>query len=140
MTDSVHPAAASSNLPPFITAPGEADVLMIVMGIFLLLFTLAIGILFLRIHHLPDHWAHKKVQYEIVCVLGLIAMLTHQNIFWVAALLLALVDIPDFVTPLRRIARSTEMIANDARVKGAEIVAAIDYPSASHAGTQSPEQ
>ena len=31
-------------------------------------------------------------------------MFTHVNAFWVAALLLTLIDIPDFTTTLRRIA------------------------------------
>jgi hypothetical protein len=55
----------------------------------------------------------QKVQFEIVCVLGLLAMFTHVNAFWVAALLLALVDIPDFGTPLNRIARALEKMAVD---------------------------
>jgi len=44
-------------------------------------------------------------------VLGLIAMFTHMHIFWIAGLLLALIELPDFSTPLQRIARSTEKIA-----------------------------
>lgn len=99
MSQPVHPAAASTHLPAFITAPGETDLLMIAMGMFLLLFTLAVGILYLRLHALPDRFAHHKVQFEIVCVLGLLAMFTHMHIFWIAGLLLALIDIPDFITP-----------------------------------------
>ena len=108
--DSVHPAA-SSHLPSFITAPGETDVLMIVMGIILVLFVLMIGVLYFRLHALPERFAHNKVQFEIVCVLALLAMFTHKNIFWIAGLLLALIELPDFSTPLQRIARSTEKIA-----------------------------
>lgn len=111
----VHPAAASTYLPAFITAPGETDLLMIVMGMFLLLFTLAVGILYFRLHALPDRFAHNKVQLEIVCMLGLLAMFTHMHIFWIAGLLLALVDIPDFITPLKRIVGATETIADQAR-------------------------
>jgi hypothetical protein len=64
------------------------------------------------LHHLPDHIAQrsKKIQFEIVAVLGLLAMFTHINAFWIAALLLALIDIPDFSTPLRRIAGALETI------------------------------
>ena len=36
---------ASEHLPSFITAPGEADVLMVVMGVILLLFVLMVGVL-----------------------------------------------------------------------------------------------
>jgi hypothetical protein len=86
---------------------------MIVMGVILVLSALGFGILLLRLHHLPEHIAHKsqKIQYEIVAVLGLIAMFTHMNIFWIAALILALIDLPDFGTPLSRIADSAETIA-----------------------------
>jgi hypothetical protein len=107
-----HPAA-SHHLPAFITAPGETDVLMVVMALILLLAVLGFGILFLRLHSLPEQIAHTrhKLQLEIVAVLGLLALFTHMHIFWVAALLLALIDLPDFGTPLRRIAGSTEKIA-----------------------------
>src|SRR5262245_12049289 len=105
MNESIH-LAASRYLPSFVTAPGETDVLMVVMAIFLVLFVLDF-----RLHSLPDRFAHKKLQFEIVCVLGLIAMFTHMHIFWIAALLLALIDLPDFSTPLRRIAGSAEKVA-----------------------------
>ena len=57
--------------------------------------------------------AHKghKIQFEIVAVLGLIALFTHMHIFWIAGLLLALIDIPDFGNSLNRIAGSAEKIA-----------------------------
>jgi hypothetical protein len=112
MASTAHPAA-THYLPGFITAPGETDVLMVVMGIVLLLAILGFGILFFRLHSLPEQIAHKsqKIQLEIVAVLGLISLFTHMHIFWVIGLLLALVELPDFGTPLGRIARSTERIA-----------------------------
>src|SRR5262245_43097957 len=112
MSASAHPAA-SHHLPMFITAPGETDVLMVVMTIFLVLAVLGFGILFLRLHTLPERMAHKahKIQFEIVAVLGLIALFTHMHIFWIAGLLLALIDFPDFGSSLGRIAESTEKIA-----------------------------
>ena len=57
--------------------------------------------------------AHKsqKLQFEIVAVLGLLALFTHQHIFWVAGLILALIDLPDFASPLGRIARGIEKLA-----------------------------
>ena len=86
---------------------------MVVMAIFLVLTVLAVGLLFLRLHTLPERMAHKsqKLQFEIVAVLGLLALFTHQHIFWVAGLLLAVIDLPDFGTPLRRIAGSVEHMA-----------------------------
>src|SRR5262249_53244879 len=112
MTEPVHPAA-SSHLPLFIAAPGETDVLMVVMGIILALAVLMFGILFFRLHSLPERIAHKshKIQMEIVAVLCLISLFTHMHIFWIAALLLAIIDIPDFGAALGRIAGSTEKIA-----------------------------
>ena len=112
MAESLNPAA-SHHLPAFITAPGETDVLMVVMGIILALAVLGFGILFLRLHTLPERMAHKsqKIQFEIVAVLGLIALFTHMHIFWIAGLLLALIELPDFGTPLGRIAGSVEKMA-----------------------------
>ena len=121
MADSLHPAA-THHLPSFITAPGETDVLMVVMAVILLLSVLMFGILFLHLHTLPERMAHKgkKIQFEIVAVLGLIALFTHMHIFWVAGLLLALIDFPDFSTALKRIAGSTEKIAGIEPGEGAE--------------------
>jgi len=112
MNASLNPAAPH-HLPIFITAPGETDVLMVVMAVVLLLAVLAVGLLFLRLHTLPERIAHRshKLQFEIVAVLGLLALFTHIHAFWVAGLLLALIDIPDFGNPLRRIAGSVEKIA-----------------------------
>src|SRR6202000_2851653 len=100
-------------LPFYVVRPGETDVLMIVMGIFLVFAVLGVGVLYLRLHSLPEQMAHKsqKLQFEIVAVLGLISLFTHMHIFWIAGLLLALVDLPDFSTPLARIAGSVEKIA-----------------------------
>src|SRR5512146_2312438 len=112
MTAQINPAAPH-HLPPFITAPGETDVLMMVMAVVLALAVLGVGVLFLRIHTLPERMAHRghKLQFEIVAVLGLLALFTHMHVFWVAGLLLALVDLPDFAGPLRRIAGSAEKVA-----------------------------
>jgi hypothetical protein len=120
MADSAHPAA-THHMPSFITAPGETDVLMVVMSVFLVLAVLGFGIFFLRLHTLPERMAHKahKIQFEIVAVLGLIALFTHMHIFWVAGLLLALIDFPDFGNSLSRIAGSAEKMAGFKPVEGA---------------------
>lgn len=115
MTDQLHPMTPH-HLPFYIARPGETDVLMIVMGIFLILAVLGVGNIYLRLHSLPERMAHKsqKLQFEIVAVLCLLALFTHIHIFWIAALLLALIDLPDFSTPLSRIAGSVEKIADTA--------------------------
>ena len=106
MSEPLHPAAPH-HLPAFITAPGDTDVLMVVVGIFLLVAVLAVGNIYLHLHTLPERMAHKsqKLQFEIVAVLGLLALFTHNHLFWVIGLFLAMVDLPDFGTPLRRIGR-----------------------------------
>ena len=112
MADALHPAA-TGHLPIFIAAPGSNDVLMNIMAVFVVVAILATGILLLRLQTLPGRMAHKvqKVQFEVVSVLGLLALLTQMHIFWVAGLLLAVIDLPDFGTPLRRIAGSLEKMA-----------------------------
>ena len=121
MTEPLHPAA-SHDLPSFITAPGETDVLMVVMAVIMLLSVLLFGSLFFRLHTMPERMAHRshKLQFEIVAVLGLLALFTHVHLFWIAALLLALIDLPDFGTPLGRIAGSVERIADSAEGVTAE--------------------
>ncbi len=112
MSESLHPSAPH-DLPGFITAPGDTDVLMVVVGIILVGSILMVGNLYLHLHTLPERMAHKsqKLQFEIVAVLGLLALFTHIHLFWIVGLLLAMVDLPDFGTPLRRIAGSVEKIA-----------------------------
>lgn len=112
MSDRLHPLAPH-HLPPFIAAPGDTDVLMVVVGILLIVAVLAIGNVYLRLHSLPERMAHKsqKLQFEIVAVLGLLALFTHVHLFWIAALLLAMIDLPDFGTPLRSIAGSVKKMA-----------------------------
>jgi len=83
------------------------------VAIFLIAVVFGVGVLFLRLHTLPERMAHgaQKLQFEIVAVLGLLALFTHIHLFWVAGLILALIDLPDWSTPLRRIAGSTEKLA-----------------------------
>jgi hypothetical protein len=113
VTDQLHPMTPH-HLPFCVAKPGETDALMIVMGVFLILAILGAGNIYLRLHSLPERMAHKgqKLQFEIVAVLGLISLFTHIHIFWIARLLLALIDLPDFSTPLTRIAGSVEKIAD----------------------------
>ena len=109
----MHPAAPH-HLPFFIPGADGSDTLMVVMGIFLLAAVLWVGTLYWKLHSLPERMAHKtqKLQFEIVAVLGLISLFTHKHIFWVAGLLLAMIDLPDFGTPMRSIAGSVERIAD----------------------------
>ena len=115
MTEQLHPLAPH-HMPFFITSPNETDVLLWGTGFFLIAAVLWVGTLYWRLHSLPERMAHgsQKLQFEIVAVLGLISLFTHNHLFWIAGLLLALIDIPDFGTPLRSIAGSVERIADSA--------------------------
>lgn len=124
LNEPIH-TALSGHLPWFVSAPHETDVLLIVTALFLLVFAVMIGLAYLWLHALPDRLAHKKAQLKIVCVLGLLAMFTHMHIFWIAGLLLALIDFPDFSGPLKRIAGSTEKMAAGTDSKSAEAAETI---------------
>lgn len=110
MSTADHPLAPD-HLPWFITAPGGTDVLYVITTLVVVVATVLLGVLFFWLHSLPERMGHKKLQFEIVAVLGLISLFTHMHIFWIIGLLLALIDLPDVVNPLRRIARATETMA-----------------------------
>jgi|SRR5215510_148645 len=120
-SESLHPAA-TKHLPMFITAPGHTDVLMVVMAIILLVSVVGFGVLYFRLHSLPEQVAHKgkKVQFELVAILGLISLFTHMHIFWIIGLLLAFIDFPDFGSFMGRIAGSVEKMAGVKPGAGAE--------------------
>ncbi|MGE0283225.1 MAG: hypothetical protein AB7P20_21755 [Rhizobiaceae bacterium] len=107
-----HPLAVE-HFPSFITAPGQTDVLFNFVVVFMVVAIFTAGVLYMRLHALPEHLAHRtqKIQFEIVAVLGLIALFTHSRIFWIAALLLAMIDLPDFLSPLRSMAKSLRKVA-----------------------------
>lgn len=113
MTTSVHPLAPQ-HLPPFIQIPGSPDYFLIGMGVFLIAFVFVLGLLYMRLHALPDTIAHKsgKIQYQVVCVLGLLAMFTHVQAFRIAGLLLAFIDILDLSTPFKRMSLALDTLAD----------------------------
>ena len=123
MSEQLHPGAPH-HLPFYLASASGTDILMVVMGIFLVATLLWAGTLYWRLHSLPERMAHKsqKLQFEIVAVLGIISLFTHIHAFWVAGLLLAMIDLPDFGTPLRSIADSVEKIADTSPPEGIELV------------------
>jgi hypothetical protein len=112
MTTSPH-ALAPHHLPGFITAPGETDVLFWVMVVVVVSAIALIGVFYFKLHALPEHKAHtgQKFQYDLVAVLALLSLFTHNHIFWIAGLLLAFIPIPDFLTPMTGMARSLATMA-----------------------------
>src|SRR5436305_3113314 len=134
----MHPAAPH-HLPFFIPGADGSDTLTVVMGIFLIATLFWVGTLYWKLHSLPERMAHKsqKLQFEIVAVLGLISLFTHQHIFWVAGLLLAMIDLPDFGTPIRNIADSVERIA-DATPVALAAEPEVDFAAGGNSGAQTP--
>jgi hypothetical protein len=114
-------SAATDHLPFFITAAGQTDGLFNAMIVFLIIVVFAVGLFYLRLHALPEHLAHgaSKGQMQLVGVLALLALFTHNHIFWIAALLIALVKFPDFSSPLASMAQSLERLAGSAPPQGA---------------------
>ena len=106
-----HPAL-TAHLPGFAIAPGQTDVLTVVVVVFLLAMILVVGNFYLRLHALPERMAHRanRIQLEIVAVLALISLFTHNHFFWIAALLLAFIEFPDISTPAASVARSLEKL------------------------------
>jgi hypothetical protein len=100
--------AAPHHIPWFVPSPDGSDPLLLVTVFIVLAGTVGIGVLFFILHSLPERLGHKKLQFELVAVLGLVSLFTHMHSLWLIALILALIDLPDFTTPLGRIATSLE--------------------------------
>jgi hypothetical protein len=112
MSNGINPAAPHF-LPFFITAPGESDVLLTGVVVFLVVAVMSLGVMYFWLHSIPERLAHgaSKTQFQLVAVMSLLALFTHNNAFWVGALLLALIPIPDFWTPLAMMADSLARMA-----------------------------
>jgi hypothetical protein len=95
---------------------------MIVMAVILIAIILIAGVFYFKLHAVPEHIAHGKnhTQIQLITILTILALFTHNNIFWVAALVLAVVELPDFLTPLKSIAKSLATIAQNKEQKTQE--------------------
>ena len=83
--------------------------------VFVVIAVLAIGVFYLHLHSIPDRMAHtaNHTQLQLIGILTLLALLTHNNIFWVIAIVIAALNPPDFVTPINSMARSLRRMANE---------------------------
>ena len=108
---------ATTNLPIFLAGPGETDVFLIVVICILLVVVLLAGVFYFTLHSLPEKMAHgaDRGKMQFVGILSLVAMFTHNNYFWIAALLIAAVRLPDLLTPIKSLAGSAKELANLAR-------------------------
>jgi uncharacterized membrane protein YwzB len=107
MTGQIHPLAPHE-LPGFLGAADGSDPLFTAVVFIVIAMVLGIGVFYLKLHAIPEQLAHKhgNTQSQLIMVLALLALFTHNNIFWVAALILALIKFPDLVTPLNDISSS----------------------------------
>jgi hypothetical protein len=99
---------AYEHLPFYITGPGEIDILFGAVTVSLVAILIGFGALYFTIQAIPDRLVEGagKAQMQVVGLLGLISLFTMNNAYWIAAILLAAVRIPDIVTPLKEIAKA----------------------------------
>jgi hypothetical protein len=96
------------HLPFYITGPGESDILFTAVAVALVAIIIGFGALYFTIQAIPDRMVKGagKAQMQVVGLLGLISLFTMNNLYWIAAILLAAVRIPDLASPLAEIASS----------------------------------
>ena len=114
MSEAVHPLAPHV-LPPFVGGADGSDTLFSAIIFIVIIAVLGIGVFYLKLHAIPEQLAHKhsNTQSQLIMVLALLALFTHNNIFWVAALILALLKLPDFLTPINSISESLKKLTAD---------------------------
>ena len=106
-TPSAHPMA-TGHIPSYVTAADGSDFLFTFMIYFTVILILLIGVAYFTLHALPERMAHTNnhPQFQLVGILALLALFTHNNIFWIGAILVAGFQIPDLAAPLRSIAEA----------------------------------
>ena len=104
---SIHPLAPH-HIPGYVAGADGSDFLFTAMAIFGIILVVALGVFYLTLHAIPERMAHKSnhPQLQIVGILALLALFTHNNLFWAAAILVAGFRIPDLLTPIESIADS----------------------------------
>lgn len=114
MSGDLHPLAPHV-LPSYLGGADGSDPLFTGITIFVVAMILGVGVFYLKIHAIPEQLAHKhgNTQSQLIMVLALLALFTHNNIFWVLALILALLKLPDFLTPINNISRSLAKISGE---------------------------
>ncbi|MGB0694320.1 MAG: hypothetical protein ACPGOY_01640 [Rhodospirillaceae bacterium] len=115
-------AMAPEHIPTFVVAADGSDYLFNVMVVFTIIFVLLIGVGYFTLHALPERMAHKNEhsQFQLVAILAVLALFTHNNIFWFAAILLAGLKLPDLMTPIKSIAKSLLMVSRSVTAMSAE--------------------
>ncbi len=111
--DFEHHPMMPEHLPPYLAAADGSDYLFTVVVVMVIVAVLFLGIGYLTLHALPERMAHKAnaTQLQLVSILAVLALFTHNNLFWVAALVLAAFRPPDLLTPLSSMAQSLAAMA-----------------------------
>ena len=135
MSAPVH-ALAPHHLPKYLPGPDGSDPLFTAVLVLLVILLMAVGNLYFKLHAVPERMAHKhhNTQLQIITVLTILALFTHNNVFWVAALLLAVIRLPDFTTPINSIANSLQQLV-DHKTKNSD---SPTVPAAQHPEAQDP--
>lgn len=111
MNVATHPLAPD-HPPFFVTGPGQTDGLLIAVIIILLTVVLLVGVFYFTLHALPEKMAHgaDPMKMQVVGILCLLALFTHNNAFWIIALLLSAIRLPDFLSPIKSLSRSVKTL------------------------------
>nr|WP_170763762.1 hypothetical protein [Ruegeria lacuscaerulensis] len=97
---------ATGHIPSYVTQADGSDFLLTFMFVFTVLVIVLIGVGYFTLHSIPEKIAHESnhPQFQLVGILALLALFTHNGLFWVAAILVAGFQFPDVAAPLRAIA------------------------------------
>lgn len=108
----LHPMA-TGHIPSYITQADGSDFLFTFMLVFTVGVVVLIGVAYFTLHSIPEKMAHESnhPQFQLVGILALLALFTHNGIFWIAAVLVAGFQFPDFAAPLRAIADAIRSLA-----------------------------
>ncbi len=108
----IHPMA-TGHIPSYVTQADGSDYLFTFMVIFTVGLVVLIGVAYFTLHSIPEKMAHENnhPQFQLVGILALLALFTHNGIFWIAAILVAGFQFPDFAAPLRSIADAIRSLA-----------------------------
>ncbi len=108
----IHPLAPD-HIPSYVVQADGSDYLFTFMVVFTIGMIMMIGVAYFALHSVPEKMAHKSnhPQFQLVGILALLALFTHNGLFWVAAILIAGFQIPDLAAPLRTIADAIRLLA-----------------------------
>lgn len=104
---------ATGHIPSYVTEAVGSDFLFTFIVFFTVGVVVLIGVGYLTLHSVPEKMAHENnhPQFKLVRLLALLALFIHDGIFWIAAILMAGFQFPNFAAPLRSIADAIRSLA-----------------------------